>query len=627
MQISFALSCAPEEGRLLGELADELGVTLAPDGLPLRVVPCDEGFRVRLADGAAEIGRSTLPSLARGFGLLVEHAGEPNFGTQERCRFADLFALVDCARNAVPTVETVKRACRLLSLMGFSRLILYLEDLFPVEGEPYFGQMRGRFSAAELRECDDYAASLGIELSPAVQTLAHLNGIFRWSRFRRIQDCADILLADDAETYAFLDAMLGALSGLFRSRRVNIGMDEAHLLGAGQHLARFGYQPRPEIMLRHLDRVVGLCRKHGLQPAMWSDMFFRMQSDAGRYYDPVSVDPAVAASLPEGLALVYWDYYHRDEGVYDRMFRQHAVFKNEIRFAGGAWKWMGPAPLLRASLAFSRSGLRSALRNGIRSAGVTAWGDNGSSCPLFTVLPVWQCYAEAAWTGRTDDASLDARLRACTGLSLDDALLLESANLPPEPGERNPFANPASYLLFQDPLLGLFDRHLLPGRYAPYYADAATALEEAADRVEARWRYLFTGQAALCRVLSRKAELGVRLKSAYDAGDRAALSTLANDELPCLLVDLQTLFAVQHEQWLREFRPFGLEANDIRVAGVTARVHAAKQTLDRYLAGSLDRIPELEEPRLRFDCRPEDSREPLGLEIYRWDEIASPNLL
>ena len=38
--------------------------------------------------------------------------------------------------------------------------MLYTEDTYEVDNEPYFGYMRGRYSADELRELDDYAYSI-----------------------------------------------------------------------------------------------------------------------------------------------------------------------------------------------------------------------------------------------------------------------------------------------------------------------------------------------------------------------------------------------------------------------------------------------------------------------------------
>jgi hypothetical protein len=50
-----------------------------------------------------------------------------------------------------------------MALMGNNLVMLYTEDTYELEGEPFFGYMRGRFSFDEVRELDDYAFNLGME--------------------------------------------------------------------------------------------------------------------------------------------------------------------------------------------------------------------------------------------------------------------------------------------------------------------------------------------------------------------------------------------------------------------------------------------------------------------------------
>ena len=44
-------------------------------------------------------------------------------------------------------------------------------------------------------------------------------------------------------------------------------MDEAHSLGRGAYMDKNGLQPKSDIMLRHLNRVVELCKKYGIKGA------------------------------------------------------------------------------------------------------------------------------------------------------------------------------------------------------------------------------------------------------------------------------------------------------------------------------------------------------------------------
>ena len=55
------------------------------------------------------------------------------------------------------------------------------------------------------------------------------------------------------------------------------------MLGRGKYLDKNGYQNRFEIMVKHLSRVLDICKKYGLEPMMWSDMFFAQ--GWGDYYN------------------------------------------------------------------------------------------------------------------------------------------------------------------------------------------------------------------------------------------------------------------------------------------------------------------------------------------------------
>lgn len=47
---------------------------------------------------------------------------------------------------------------------------LYTEDTYEIEGEPFFGYLRGPYTHQELNEIDQYAFDLGIEAVPCSQS-------------------------------------------------------------------------------------------------------------------------------------------------------------------------------------------------------------------------------------------------------------------------------------------------------------------------------------------------------------------------------------------------------------------------------------------------------------------------
>ena len=91
-------------------------------------------------------------------------------------------------------VNFVKKIALIIKKMGYNTLMLYTEDTYEVNNQPYFGYLRGRYTKKEMKELDAYCNEIGIELIPCIQTLAHLNAIFKWQEYIEIRDCDDILL-------------------------------------------------------------------------------------------------------------------------------------------------------------------------------------------------------------------------------------------------------------------------------------------------------------------------------------------------------------------------------------------------------------------------------------------------
>ena len=148
--------------------------------------------------------------------------------------------MIDCSCNGVMKVEAVKRLIDVLSKMGYNLLELCTDDTYKIESEPYFGYLRGGYSKAEIQEMDAYAKEHGIELVPCIQTLAHFTNLVKLPHYADIVDCSNILLVDEPKTYELIEKMFATLAECYTTRNINIGMDEAHMLGLGKYLQKHG---------------------------------------------------------------------------------------------------------------------------------------------------------------------------------------------------------------------------------------------------------------------------------------------------------------------------------------------------------------------------------------------------
>lgn len=571
------------------------------------------------------ISGGTLPQLLRAISLVRgfrELPGKLPDTFTEKQAFDTIGLMFDCSRNGVLRVETVKYLLRRLALMGFNLFMLYTEDTYEVPGRPYFGYLRGRYTQDELAELDTYAHNLGIEMIPCIQTLGHLAQPLQWQAFNDVRDTADVLLVDEPKTYEFIEQMVDAATAPFRSKRIHVGMDEAHSIGNGKYKQRFGDKPAFDIMISHLDKVMPILRKRGLKPMMWSDMWFRLASPTGGYGEPdVSVPAEIAAKIPRDMQQVYWDYYKPDVSSYKRVMEHHRALGSEPVFAGGVWSYPVLWTNYDRSFHYTRAAMKACREAGMREVFTTVWGDDGCENDMLSTLPALQQFAEEAFNPGSPDEAIARSFAGSTGATLKSWQLgakldwlpsgatmrqiRETFNMPMT-AEMKPLldldanmevCNPAKYLLWQDPLLGLYDADVRGSDAGKHYGKLAKQLERAIARNDVDGQRL-THALHIARVLELKAELGVRLYDAYHAEDRKALTALAKDTLPELIRRAETLRKGHRAVWMSVFKPQGWEVLDLRYGGVIARLQTARDRLKQYLSGKVHALEELAEPRL-----------------------------
>ncbi len=502
--------------------------------------------------------------------------------------------MIDCSRNAVLKVSEVKYMIDCLEKMGYNTLQLYTEDTYEIEGEPYFGYLRGRYTGAEIKEIDQYAKEHGIELIPCVQTLGHFSALVRNEAYKPLVDCGNILLVDEPKTYELIDKIFATLAENFSSRFVNIGMDEAHMVGLGKYLDQNGYTDRYELLLRHLGKVVEIAKKYGFKPHMWSDLFF--QFACGTYYNPqADISTEIKNAVPEDVALAYWDYYHDNADFYTAMFKKHFEFDREIWFAGGTNTWYGFAPLNDIALKLMKPAMESVRANGIKHVIMTMWGDDGKECSFFASLPSLYAIRQYA-DGNMSDEDIKKGFYKIFGVSFDDFMLLDIPNKLGT-GELKKL-NPCKSLLYNDPFMGIMDNTLESTPTIPY-AEFAKTLKDTALRTK-EFSYLFNAMSKLCDVLEIKAYLGIKTRKAYRAKDKKELSVLIEDYQETV-TRLEAFHEAFYAVWHKENKPQGWEIQDIRLGGLSRRIKTCAKRLQDYVNGTIEKIDELEEDILPRD--------------------------
>lgn len=582
-----------------------------------------EEIMVELREGNCHITYGSIPQFLKAFTYYL--------GTKEGIvltpAFEDLTFFADCSRSAVLSVEGAKSIIRYLAVMGYHALQLYTEDTYEVKEYPYLGYMRGRYTGEELREIDRYCSLFGIELVPCIQTLAHLGQALRWGAHKEIRDIENILLIDEEQTYAFIESLIKTCSETFTSKRINIGMDEAFLVGLGKYLIRNGYADRSALMAKHLKRVVSICTKYGYRPMMWSDMFFYLQFKGNYWVADGAFPEQVKGLIPEEVSIIYWDYYSADPARYDKMFALHKDLHTDISFAGGAWRWSGAAPNNTFSLKATEIALAQARKHGVKKVIATAWGDDGCEASIYSIFPVLQLYSDMNYHGSAD--RLKKNFYYTFGMEFDTFLLVDSPNTLPENDFSSPMVNPAKYMLFQDVLMGLFDLHVLEEENAAYYEQTAEKVHPIAANLEPEsiWRNLFDATEELCRVLNSKCGLGKKIRKQYRAENREALRNIAEIEIPGLQNKIRSYYTVYKRLWMQTNKATGLEIHDIRYGGLIMRLETVKERLLDYADGRIERLPEAELEQLPYSYAGATQSKNIYTNEALWQNIVSANAI
>jgi hypothetical protein len=498
--------------------------------------------------------------------------------------------MVDCARNAVPKIHTLKQLLVNLALLGYRYLGLYLEDLIPLEDEPFFGYMRGQYTKEELTDLVDFGIDYGIEIRPYIQTLAHLPNIFKHQQYQSILDQQDILLVGEPKTYELIEKMIISAKTIFKTNHINIGMDEAWQLGLGKYLSKNGYQNRLDIMLKHLDRVNQICIKHQINASMWADMFFHLKD--GQYLsDKVTNFSDISHLVPQNIELIYWDYYQVDKQKYMNKIKALKSLSQHMGYAGGAWKWIGLTPLNEFSMYTMNLAMDACVETNINHMTLTAWGDNGAEASIFSVLPT---IIDVANNHYKEDLNTSDTLKLLTNYDLSKWLLLDKLNQLYQTNKHRP-VNPSKYLLYEDILMG-HPKIYVDLSYKDIYEKLTKAIKPLL-KTDSTYTYIFDTISQLSRVLEIKSTLSLQIYDAYMNKNKRELKVLIL-KISSLIKEIEQLNDKFRTQWFKENKMFGFEVQTYRLGGFIGRLKEVIIILNNYINGLINNIEILDVRRL-----------------------------
>ena len=570
------------------EIQEEIGFSFSAD---TRFEKRTGGLKIFGKDGKITVYYEQESQLARAALLIKAHGEQGDFCIEDKRRFDDLCFMVDCSRNGVLTVSTVKKYIRNLSMLGYTSMMLYTEDTYEIEGEPIFGYLRGRYTKAEMCEIDAYAKEWGIEMIPCIQTLAHLNALRRWyTDYEDLFDCDDILLVGDERVYKLIDKMFKTMSECFSSRRIHIGMDEAHNVGRGAYMDKNGYRNTFDVLSEHLNKVAEIAAKYGYSVLIWSDMFLNLAEREKRRLDEIGkalIPTDVIDRIPKNVSVCHWDYGGFPSENYLHRFKMHQDFKNPVWMAVSSHKTGGFAPANSFSEHEMKTAFSACKKYKMNRIINCSWNDGGAEAAQFSNLPSVVNVSGYAF-GKTR-TQMKKEFLALTGYTYESFMKLEwTDNGCGRYTEDH--VRVTKVMLYNDILTGQLDTEV-DKAYTPCFTRAAKALIRAA---KGQYEYMFKNMAQIARVMSVKYEIGVRLREAYAAGDREKMRAVTED-MDETVRRIKKFVRTLKTQWMTELKPYGFEIQEYRLGGVMERIKGCKERVLQYVNGETENIPELEE--------------------------------
>lgn len=555
----------------------------------------DDGVFVSYNGETAKICASVKTNTARALSLFVKNIREKNcFEVKETKHFQSLGFGLDVSRNAVMTVESAKKYIDVLASLGFDALMIYMEDTFELEGYPYFGYRRGRYTIEELKEIDDYGYSLGVEIVPSVQTLGHMEQYFKWKEAAEIMENANVMLCGEEKTYIFIDKVLGTMRKAFRTKRININCDEAGGIGRGAYLAKHPYTEKKVIVKAHLERVMALCDKYGFEPMISGDLYIK--HFMARYYDFSKEIPKDHGLDFPDMEILYWDYYHTEYEDYKEMMRRHKLFGQNITYYGGIWTWCGLLPNIDFTVQTMLPALSVALDEKVKNVWAVSFGDDGSETNMRFAIPALAIFSEKCFKGGACTMEdINEMSEHTTGIDFNAFRALSHFHYPFVEGLTKfeyIWPNYMGKKIFYTDLLYNFTNTYEFDKILAENQKGYAAIKDVGIGTE--WEMFFDYARGVYEVTLEKIRLIQAIKNAYVNGEKEVLSKIAENDIPKLIELFKRVHGLSEALWMSTNKVFGWEELDGRFGAVVARLEYDARVLKKYADGTLPEIQELE---------------------------------
>ncbi len=219
---------------------------------------------------------------------------------------------IDLARQK-EKIEFVKEYLDFAKKCGYNSIVFYLENVVRTPDTEYFDKNE-TYSMAEMQEMVDYGVSLGLDVIPCYENLAHLEKFFKYDQLKHLSELENNSQGrglygnprgrdgciSNPELLKFCNKYISDVDTIFKSKYLFVCMDEPFDLAVCDRCRKRLEQgvTKEQMFLEHVLKTYEFAKSLG-KTLIIADDFFQYAN--------------IAEKIPNDIILFNWNYLYIDD--------------------------------------------------------------------------------------------------------------------------------------------------------------------------------------------------------------------------------------------------------------------------------------------------------------------------
>ena len=298
---------------------------------------------------------------------------------------------LDISNCKVPRLETMFHIVDILAKLGYNHLQMNTEHTFAYPRHEPVWRTASPMTPDEVRSLDAYCAQRGIEFVPNQNSFGHLGKWLRLPEYNHLAESPQggchasyraepmkfpmSLCPTDPRSIEFVAGLYDSLLPCFRSRQVNVGLDETYELfdvtGCGRSASEIRARGAERVYLDYFKKIYALVKARGCKMMFWGDIILHK--------------PELISEIPEDVTCLNWGYGRNHP--FDKEAAQFAAAKRRFLICPGTRTWGTISGCVPEMCQNVDRAVEAGVKHGAAGYLMADWDDGGGVSPWIVSLP------------------------------------------------------------------------------------------------------------------------------------------------------------------------------------------------------------------------------------------------